>query len=155
MKCPRLTNDRDALHAAGHLEELILGRGSYTSHMVVLQRVLRDMSRLLVFGPRYEDMRVVPLCPYEDLFKRDSRSTNPRADFFIGPQFAAAARLFSRVFCQAGLAADESEEDPVPPARCEASARTIEALFEHGQGLGRRHGGRGSGAQNHRAVDGL
>ena len=131
MKCRRFTNSGDIVREAGHLENAFLGGHVYTCHVNVLQRILRDISRLLVFGPRYENMSVVPICAYEDLFKQPGVDKQKRAEFFNSPHFPEAARFFSRAFCQAGLDADESEEDPVPRALCEASVQTIEALMEH------------------------
>jgi hypothetical protein len=131
MKCMRFTNSGDIVREAGHLETVFLGSRGYNCHVNVLQRILRDIGRLLVFGPRYEDMRVVPICPYEDLFKSPGVDKRMKAEFFDSPHFPEAARFFSRVFCRASLGADESMEDPVPQSRCEASVQTIEALFEH------------------------
>jgi hypothetical protein len=131
LKCRRNTNSGDIMKAAGHIENVFIGGRGYHCYVPVLQRILRDVSRLLVFGPRYENMQIVPLCPYDDLFESPGISTQRKAEFFGSPHFAAAARFFSRAFCRAGLAADESEEDPVPRARCEASVQAIEALFEH------------------------
>ncbi|ORX93483.1 hypothetical protein BCR34DRAFT_580482, partial [Clohesyomyces aquaticus] len=129
MKTGRIKFSGDIDQEASHVENFFLGSRGYTCHVNVLQRMLRDLSRLLVFGPRYENMRVVPICAYDDLFQ--TTGADRKAEFFNSPHFPQAARLFSRVFCQAGLGGDESREDLAPKALCEASLQTMEALMEH------------------------
>ncbi len=130
-ECERSIHGSDTMQSAGHVEKVFLGTLGYKTPVLVLQRILRDLSRLLVFGPRYENMQEVPIAPYRDLFKSPAEDQQRKAEFFNSPHFPDAARLFSRVFCRAGLAANESEDDPVPRAQCEASLQTIMAMLEH------------------------
>ena len=65
--------------------------------LAVLQEVLKDIARLLVFGPRYEDMRVAPIAPYNAVGHpvRDDTTLS----FFGSEHFADTAAFFSRAFC--------------------------------------------------------
>ena len=97
-------------------------------HVIVLQEVLKDLARLLVFGPRYSDMQLAPCCEYEEVgrgYLRDDETV----ELFESADFPGVAAFFSRAFCQDGMS--EEEELPVPGGRCLKSVEIIEGLFDH------------------------
>lgn len=122
----------ESLQQTSHVERVYLPiRGS--CYVIVLQEVLKDLARLLVFGPRYADMTLAPVAEYAETFQANYMRDESSVDFFESPHFPKAALFFSRAYCQAGLGGKEEEGDgePVPYSRCMTSVETIEALFDH------------------------
>jgi hypothetical protein len=85
----------DLLSEAGHREGVYFGK--HKCYVAVLQEVLKDIARLLVFGPRYEDMRLPPIAPYVAIGCPVRDDATP--SFFESEHFANAAAFFSRAFC--------------------------------------------------------
>jgi hypothetical protein len=114
----------DTLLEAGHTEIAQFGCQSY--HVTVLQEILKDIARLLVFGPRYTDMILAPIVEYS---KCNPVRGNTTESFFESNDFPEAAAFFSRAYCHPNTLGEE--ELPVPQHQCLKTVETAEALFEH------------------------
>jgi hypothetical protein len=115
----------DTLLQASHTERVDLW--SRSAYVTVLQEVLKDIARLLVFGPRYADMKLAPVAKYAEYDSYIRSHTTAR--FPETNHFPEAAAFFSRAYCH--TRSGENEELPVPERRCMTSVETIEALFDH------------------------
>ncbi|KAH8665197.1 hypothetical protein BGZ60DRAFT_529540 [Tricladium varicosporioides] len=116
----------DIYGVAGHREKVVFADSGEIS-VVVLQVVLKDLARLLVFGPRYSDMQLAPGPKYEEVNHAYKRSGETER-LYESAEFPDVAAFFSRAFCQAGISREQ--ELPVPEGYCLKTITVIEGLFE-------------------------
>lgn len=121
------SRDKDLFLQASYFENMYLGT-SDSCYVVVLQEVLKDLAKLLVFGPRYSDMIQAPVVQFANM-SHNVRS-ELTAEFFESLRFSEAAQFFSRAYCQSGQS-KEDEEEKVPSSLYLMSIKTIETLFDH------------------------
>jgi hypothetical protein len=115
----------DNLIEASICEEVFLESGKKT--VLVLQELLKNVAKLLVYGRRYSDMTRKQAVNFEKNFwpVRSDRCET----FFDSDDFPGAAAFFSRAYCQA----DANSEDnmAIPEHYCQTTIEAIEAMFEH------------------------
>jgi hypothetical protein len=114
---------RNRLIEAGINEWVYLGGGRMT--VCVLQEVLKNTARLLIFGPRYSDMKSPDVVEYGPVTPVRGDTT---LDFFKSKEFPNAAAFFSRAYCQEDVV--EGCDLPVPERRRLMTVQTIESMFE-------------------------
>jgi hypothetical protein len=118
-------DNRKGLVGASLNEVVHLGSGRMT--VCVLQEVLKDTARLLIYGPRYSDMRLPAGVEYEKVSWPVRNEVSLK--FFESENFPEAAAFFSRAYCQAGVS--EGGGLAVIERRCQKTVQIIEAMFEH------------------------